>query len=170
MKPSLSGLLASIACLAAVLPAGLAWASDGIESGYGDDLGWASIAAGAAANVPFLLYNRVKKLSVSALGGGHGITRDLSVQHSSITTFHMSLNMIGFVAGIVHGILLMDKINSFSLAFALLMTAMTVTGILLRFSKSISAKMASRMIHGQITLACLLVVTAWLHVLAETQA
>ena len=33
-------------------------------------LGWISISCGLIANVPFILYVRVKKLSVKRLGGG----------------------------------------------------------------------------------------------------
>lgn len=65
-------------------------------------LGWISISCGLIANVPFILYVRVKKLSVKRLGGGDSLTRNLSLEHKPIINFHIVLNLIGFFTGIVH--------------------------------------------------------------------
>ncbi len=69
-------------------------------------LGWISISCGLIANVPFILYVRVKRLSVKRLGGGDSLTRNLALEHKPIINFHIALNLIGFFTGIFHGILL----------------------------------------------------------------
>ena len=58
--------------------------------------GWISISSGLIANVPFILYVRVKKLSVKRLGGGDSLTRNLALEHRPIINFHTALNLIGF--------------------------------------------------------------------------
>ena len=74
-------------------------------------LGWVSISCGFIANVPFILYVRVKKLSVKRLGGGDVLTRNLSLEHRTIINFHIVLNLIGFFTGVVHGLLLLRGID-----------------------------------------------------------
>src|SRR5687767_15482661 len=59
-------------------------------------LGWISTSCGLIANVPFILYVRVKKLSVKRLGGGDSLTRNLALEHRPIINFHTALNLIGF--------------------------------------------------------------------------
>ncbi|HEX2407603.1 MAG TPA: hypothetical protein VHJ38_10405, partial [Nitrososphaeraceae archaeon] len=66
-------------------------------------LGWISISCGLIANVPFILYVRVKRLSVKRLGGGDSLTRNLALEHKPIINFHIALNLIGFFTGIFHG-------------------------------------------------------------------
>jgi hypothetical protein len=58
-------------------------------------LGWISISCGLMANVPFILYVRVKRLAVKKLGGADKLTRNLSIEHKPIVTFHIVLNLIG---------------------------------------------------------------------------
>ncbi|MEW6605106.1 MAG: hypothetical protein AB1351_10540 [Thermoproteota archaeon] len=140
-----------------------AFAEDGNNTAK--DLGWVSIGSGVLANVPFVAYNRVKRYSVVKLGGGHEITRSMAMQHSPIMTFHMGLNLIGFAAGAVHGIIFLNRLDMFSLSLAILMTALTTSGVILRFTKSTDAKLLTRMFHGQIVLSGLLAVLIVLHVI-----
>lgn len=140
---------------------------NGSNMSFALDLGWISIASGLLGNIPYLLHKRVKKYAVSNLGGGHEVSRELAYEHSPVMTIHIALNLIGFVAGMTHGLIFVSRLDAFSLSLAIMMTALTVSGIILRFSKSINLKQATRLIHGQIILSSLLVLLVILHVLVS---
>ena len=127
-------------------------------------LGWISISSGLIANVPFILYVRVKKLSVKRLGGGDSLTRNLALEHRPIINFHTALNLIGFFTGIVHGILLVRGIDFISISLAIVITTLTVSGILIRFTKLRIVNQLNRIIHTHIILSTLLVILVILHV------
>jgi hypothetical protein len=127
-------------------------------------LGWISISCGLIANVPFILYVRVKKLSVKRLGGGDSLTRNLSIEHKPIINFHTALNLIGFFTGIFHGILLVRGIDFISISLAIVITTLTVSGILIRFTKFRIVNQFNRIIHTHIILSTLLVILVILHV------
>ncbi|HSB57763.1 MAG TPA: hypothetical protein VLD38_08150 [Nitrosopumilaceae archaeon] len=138
--------------------------NDGGNKGFAIDLGWISIASGLLGNIPFVLQKRVKKYAVAKLGGGHEVTRELAMEHSFVMTVHVALNLIGFAAGMTHGLFFVKRLDAFSLSLAIMMTALTISGIILRFCKSINLKLATRMIHGQAILSSLLVLLVILHV------
>ncbi len=127
-------------------------------------LGWISISCGLIANLPFILYVRVKKLSVKRLGGGDSLTRNLALEHTPIINFHTALNLIGFFTGIFHGILLVRGIDFISISLAIVITILTVSGILLRFAKLRIINQFNRIIHTHIILSALLVILIILHV------
>ncbi|HET9807329.1 MAG TPA: hypothetical protein VFP49_10500, partial [Nitrososphaeraceae archaeon] len=127
-------------------------------------LGWISISCGLIANVPFILYVRVKKLSVKRLGGGDSLTRNLALEHRPIINFHAALNLIGFFTGIFHGILLVRGIDFISISLAIVITTLTVSGILLRFAKLRFINQFNRIIHTHVILSVLLVILIILHV------
>jgi hypothetical protein len=127
-------------------------------------LGWISISCGLIANVPFILYVRVKRLSVKRLGGGDSLTRNLALEHRPIINFHTALNLIGFFTGIFHGILLVRGIDFISISLAIVITTLTVSGILLRFAKLRFINQFNRIIHTHIILSVLLVILIILHV------
>ena len=127
-------------------------------------LGWISISCGLIANVPFILYVRVKKLSVKRLGGGDSLTRNLALEHRPIINFHTALNLIGFFTGIFHGILLVRGIDFISISLAIVITTLTVSGILIRFTKLRIVNQFNRIIHTHIILSTLLVILVILHV------
>ncbi len=158
---------AVLAC-SVVLPTRSALADDDLGgSGRGSavTLGWVAIGAGLVANIPFLLYIRVKRVSVTTLGGGHEITRGLAVQHPVVVNFHMWMNLVGFAAGAAHGIVLLGGLDAISLSLAIIMTVMVVSGIALRFS-SRNARVFAKVLHGQIVLSAMLVLLVVLHVLS----
>ena len=130
-------------------------------------LGWISISCGLIANIPFILYARVKKLSVKRLGGGDSLTRDLALEHRPIINFHTTLNLIGFFTGIFHGMLLVRGIDFISISLAIVITIFTVSGILLRFAKSRITNQFNRIIHTHIILLALLIIVIILHVLVS---
>ena len=128
-------------------------------------LGWISISCGLIANVPFILYVRVKKLSVKRLGGGDSLTRNLALEHRPIINFHTALNLIGFFTGMFHGILLLRGIDFISISLAIVITILTVSGILIRFAKLRIINQFNRIIHTHVILSALLVILIILHVL-----
>ena len=127
-------------------------------------LGWISVSCGLIANVSFILYVRVKRLSVKKLGGGDSLTRNLSIEHKPIINFHTTLNLIGFFIGIFHGILLLGRIDFISLSLAIVITILTVSGIVIRFAKFRILNQFNRIIHTHIILTTLLVILVILHV------
>jgi hypothetical protein len=127
-------------------------------------LGWISISCGLIANVPFILYVRVKRLSVKRLGGGDSLTRNLALEHKPIINFHTALNLIGFFTGIFHGILLVRGIDFISISLAIVITTLTISGILLRFAKLRTINQFNRIIHTHVILSTLLVILIILHV------
>jgi hypothetical protein len=137
------------------------------SSSFAGSLGWISIGVGVLANVPFVSYQKVKSRSVVVLGGGHEITRSLSGQYATILNFHMIMNIVGFIAGMAHGILLFRGLDAISLSLAITMTALMITGIVLRFSTK-SPKNFAKWIHGQVALSALLVALVVLHVVTMT--
>lgn len=130
-------------------------------------LGWISISCGLIANVPFILYVRVKKLSVKRLGGGDSLTRNLALEHRPIINFHTALNLIGFFTGVFHGMLLVRGIDFISISLAIVITVLTLSGILLRFAKSRIINQFNRIIHTHIILSALLIILIILHVLVS---
>jgi hypothetical protein len=126
-------------------------------------LGWISISCGLIANVPFILYVRVKKLSVKRLGGGDSLTRNLALEHRPIINFHIILNLIGFFTGIFHGVLLIRGIDFISISLIIVITTLTISGILMRFAKLRILNQLNRIIHTHIILTILLVILVILH-------
>lgn len=132
-------------------------------TGFAASLGWISIGAGVLANVPFILYMKIKRSSTVTLGGGNEITRGLSGQYQTVLNFHMIMNIIGFIAGMAHGILLIRGLDGISLSLAITMTVLVISGIILRFATR-STKNFARLVHGQAVLSVLLILLVFLHV------
>ena len=127
-------------------------------------LGWISVSWGLIANVPFILYVPVKRLAVKKLSGVDSLIRNLSIEHKPIINFHTTLNLIGFFIGIFHGILLLGRIDFISLSLAIVITILTVSGIVISFVKFRILNQFNRIIHTHIILTTLLVILVILHV------
>ena len=127
-------------------------------------LGWISVSWGLIANVPFILYVPVKRLAVKKLSGVDSLIRNLSIEHKPIINFHTTLNLIGFFIGIFHGILLLGRIDFISLSLAIVITILTVSGIVISFAKFRILNQFNRIIHTHIILTTLLVILVILHV------
>ena len=98
------------------------------------------------------------------LGGGDSLTRNLSIEHKPIINFHTALNLIGFFTGIFHGILLIERIDFISLSLAIVITTLTVSGIVIRFANFRIINQFNRILHTHIILTALLVILVILHV------
>ena len=100
--------------------------NDGIE-----DLGWVAIGAGVIANVPFIVFNKVRKFAVKAGDSTVQIARQMAPSYKPILNFHIILNSIGYFAGMLHGLLLSSNLESISLSLAIVMTVLMISGVLL---------------------------------------
>jgi hypothetical protein len=136
-------------------------AEDAIES-----LGWVAIGAGVIANLPFILFNKWRKNAVRAGGQSLLMVRQAVQFYKPVLNFHIILNSVGYFAGMTHGLLLVNDLDSISLSLAITMTVLMASGILLRYTSSRNTKVFNRLLHGQFGLVFLLVALIVLHVLA----
>lgn len=73
------------------------------------------------------------------------------------------MNLIGFFTGIFHGVLLIRGIDFISISLVIVITTLTVSGILMRFAKLRILNQLNRIIHTHIILTILLVILVILH-------
>ena len=85
--------------------------------------------------------------------------------YKPVLNFHIVLNSVGYLAGMTHGLLLVNDLNSISLSLAITMTVLMTSGILLRYTSSRHTKVFNRLLHGQFVLLLLLIALITLHVL-----
>jgi len=135
-------------------------AEDAIEN-----LGWVAIGAGVIANLPFILFNKWRKYAVRAGGQSLLMARQAVSFYKPVLNFHIVLNSVGYFAGMTHGLLLVNDLDSISLSLAITMTVLMISGILLRYTSSRNTKVFNRLLHGQFGLVFLLVALIVLHVL-----
>ena len=133
---------------------------DAIES-----LGWVAIGAGIIANLPFILFNKWRRYAVRTGGQSLQLARHMVQFYKPILNFHIILNSIGYFAGMTHGLLLVNNLDSISLSLALTMTVLMISGIILRYTSSRHTKVFNRLLHGQFGLLILLIILIILHVL-----
>ena len=132
-----------------------AFAEDGTTA-----LGWAAIGIGIIANVPFVIYNRVRKIQVI----GSNVVRELASIYKPVLNAHIALNIIGYITGAAHGLLLVRYLDPISLSLAIVMSVLVVSGLLLRYTSSRNLKVFNRLMHGQALLALMLIVLIGLHI------
>ena len=130
------------------------------------NLGWVAIGAGVVANLPFIVINKYRRYAVSVGGQSLQIARQIGTAFKPILNFHILLNSIGYFAGMTHGLLLSENLDSISLSLAITMTVLMTSGVLLRYTSSRNTKIFNRLLHGQFGLVILLVALIALHVLS----
>ena len=130
-----------------------------------ENLGWVAIGAGIVANLPFILFNKWRKYAVRAGGQSLQMARQAVSFYKPVLNFHIILNSIGYFAGMTHGLLLVNDLDSISLSLAITMTVLMISGILLRYTSSRNTKVFNRLLHGQFGLVFLLIALIVLHVL-----
>jgi len=130
------------------------------------NLGWVAIGAGVIANLPFIVFNKWRKYAVRAGEQSLLMARQAAVQfYKPVLNFHIILNSVGYFAGMTHGLLLVNDLDSISLALAITMTVLMISGILLKYTSSRHTKIFNRLLHGQFGLLLLLIALIALHVL-----
>ncbi len=73
-----------------------------------------AIGIGVIVNVIFILYNRVRKRSATYLGSN--ATRSLALMYKPMLNMHIALNTIGYIAGMVHGLLFIRYLEPITLS------------------------------------------------------
>ena len=127
--------------------------------------GWVAIGAGVIANLPFILFSKWRKYAVRAGGQSLLMARHVVQFYRPVLNFHIVLNSVGYFAGMTHGLLLVNDLDSISLSLAITMTVLMASGILLRYTSSRHAKVFNRLLHGQFGLLLLMIALIALHVL-----
>jgi len=141
-----------------------AFADDDSEDAI-ENLGWVAIGAGVIANLPFIFFNKWRKYAVHASSQSLQMARQAVQFYKPVLNFHIILNSIGYFAGMTHGLLLVNDLDSISLSLAITMTVLMISGILLRYTSSRNTKVFNRLLHGQFGLVFLLIALIVLHVL-----
>ena len=135
-------------------------AEDAVES-----LGWVAIGAGVVANLPFIVFNKWRRYAVHVGGQSLQMVRQAVQFYKPVLNFHIILNSVGYFAGMTHGLLLVNDVDSISLSLAITMTVLMISGILLKYTSSRHTKIFNRLLHGQFGLVLLLIGLITLHVL-----
>lgn len=137
-----------------------------VSSEEGEDavkeLGWIAIGIGVIANVIFILYNRIRKVSITYLSSD--IARSLALMYKPMLNMHIILNIIGYVVGMVHGLSFLRHLDPISLSLAVVMSVLVISGLLLRYESSRNAKIFNNLLHGQAILTVMLIMLIMLHI------
>jgi hypothetical protein len=125
-------------------------------------LGWAAIGAGALGTGSLVVFKTSKRALIATVGSG-GITKSLTEAYKPALNFHMAMNLIGYAAGMVHGLLLSRGADGISIGLIIVMTVLVATGVLMRFTAS-RARLFNTQVHGQVFLVLLMVILVLLHI------
>jgi hypothetical protein len=145
----------------------IAYADDDRGFSTAATLGWLSIGCGTAATLSLIIFKMVRKIPVMKLVGGTGTSQSLPSMYKPVLNFHIMLNSVGFFAGLSHGFMLIRGLDYISLSLVIVMTVLMISGIILRFTSGKNLKFFSRLVHGQVILATLLVTLVVLHVITS---
>lgn len=127
-------------------------------------LGWLAIGSGIVANLSLVTFKLVKKIPMTKVVGGHEAVSGLNSFYKPVLNFHILLNLVGFFAGLSHGIMLIRGLDYISFSLAIVMTFSIISGILLKYSSDRNVKLFGKLAHGQFIMAVLLVALVILHV------
>jgi len=133
------------------------------------NLGWVAIGAGVVANLPFVVISKYRRYAVSAGGQSLEMARKIGTVFKPILNFHIMLNSIGYAAGMIHGYLFSEHLDSISLSLVLTMTVLMISGLMLRYTSSRNTKIFNRLLHGQFGLVFLLIALVVLHILTADE-
>ena len=90
----------------------------------------------------------------------------MDITDVTITIIHLIVGFIlVFFAGMSHGLMLLDGLDSISFSLAIVMTVSMISGLILKFASDRSLKFFGRLVHGQVILSILLVSLVTLHVM-----
>ena len=157
-------LLLSIAIISLIAVIGFpeAAAENGREGGGAAALGWAAVGTGILGTGSLVVYKMSKRALLATVGSG-GITRPLTMMYKPVLNFHIAMNLIGYSAGMSHGIILSSAADGISISLALVMTVLVASGVLMRFTTS-RTRIFNTQVHGQVLLVILVIVLVLLHI------
>ena len=139
------------------------YADDGEDSIK--NLGWIAIFCGVIGTPPFIIMMKLRKHTVTIGGSSLSIAKGVRTVYKPILNFHIMMNSIGYGAGMFHGLLFSEHLDSIALSLAIVMTLLMASGLLLKYTSSRSTKIFNRLLHGQSILVILLVALIILHIL-----
>jgi hypothetical protein len=122
-----------------------------------EDLGWIAIGVGVLANVPFILFVKVRKYAKYAGSEGINFVKQMTPAYKSILNLHVLLNALGYTAGMTHGFMLMRYLDPISLSLAVVMTFLMISGMLLRYTSTRNTKIFNKLLHSQFVMVILLI-------------
>ena len=143
----------------------IAFADDDQDEDIADHLGWIAVGSGIAANVPFILMNKIRRYAVKSGRSTILIAKQIRTAYKPILDFHIMLNSIGYFAGMMHGFMLSRHLDSVSLSLAIVMSVMMVSGLSLKYTSTRNSKIFGKLLHGQFGLVILLAALVALHIL-----
>lgn len=145
----------------------LVYADDDRGSNTASTLGWIAIGCGTVANLSLVTFKVIRRTPVMKLVGGSNTSQSLASRYQLVLNFHIILNSVGFLVGLLHGFMLIRGLDYISLSLATIMTVSMISGIILKFTSGKNLKFFSRLVHGQAILAALLVTLVVLHVITR---
>ncbi len=143
----------------------LAYADDDDEAeDVAENLGWIAVGAGIVANIPFIAMNKIRRYAIKTGNSTMQVAKQIRTVYRPLLNFHIMLNSIGYFAGMTHGFMLSRHLDSVSLSLAIVMSVMTVSGLLLKYTSSRNSKLFGKLLHGQFGLVMLLASLVTLHI------
>lgn len=142
----------------------IAYADSETNNNTAIDLGWLAIGVGIVGNLSLVVFKVARKVVMVKPFGGSELTSSLVPFYKPVLDLHIMLNSIGFFAGMIHGIILVQGLDYISLSLAIVMTFSMASGIILKYSSERNLKVFGRLAHGQFILAVLLIILVILHV------
>lgn len=147
-----------------VVSPALVFADDDEGEDIAENLGWIAVGAGIAANVPFILMNKIRHYAIKSGNSTIQIAKQIRTAYKPLLNFHIMLNSIGYFAGMSHGFMLSRHLDSVSLSLAIVMSVMMIGGLLLKYTSSRNSKIFGKLLHGQFGLVILLASLVTLHI------
>ena len=155
-------LAVSVISIIAVIGFPEARAEDEYEGGGAVALGWAAVGTGTLGTGSLVAYKMSRKALIATVGSG-GVTRSLTMTYKPVLNFHMAMNLIAYLAGMAHGVMLSGAADGISIALALVMTVLVASGVSMRFTSS-RTRIFNMQVHGQVFLVILLILLVLLHI------
>ncbi|GKS67557.1 hypothetical protein YTPLAS73_11040 [Nitrosarchaeum sp.] len=145
------------------MPPTLAYADDDEEEVI-ENLGWVAVGAGVAANVPFIVMNKIRRYTIKTGSSTIQVAKQIRTVYKPVLNFHIMINSIGYFAGMTHGLMFSRHLDSVSLSLAIVMSMMMVSGLLLKYTSTRNSKIFGKLLHGQFGLVILLAALVVLHI------
>lgn len=108
-------------------------------------LGWISIGVGIVANLSLVVFKLVRRLPIIKLVGGYELISSLTPFYKPVLDLHIMLNLVGFFAGMLHGIMLINGLDHVSFSLAIIMTFSMASGLVLKYASGRNLKLFGRL-------------------------
>jgi len=130
-------------------------------------LGSSAVAVGLIANIGFMLYNRLRMFSKNLFHGE--IVKQLQLMYKPLLNAHIMLNMLGYFAGMTHGLLYVRHLEPISISLVFVMNVLMASGFLLRYTSARDVRIFNKLLHSQLILSVMLVMLVILHAMTAEE-